>query len=87
MTLELNILITIFTAITLGVLSWMAWKVQEMSATVATIETSLKYGEEKFVNHERDLLELRARITACEIALAQFKITLGNKNHRPSSAG
>jgi hypothetical protein len=59
---------TILLAIVLGVMSWIGYTVQQTSVAIAVLGSTN-------ANHERELLELRARVQAVEIQLAQFKRT------------
>jgi hypothetical protein len=57
---------TILLAVVLGVMSWVGYTTQQTSVAVAV-------AAEKGAMHERELLDLRARVTACELALARLR--------------
>lgn len=59
---------TIILAVVLGVLSWIGYTTQQTSVSIAVIV-------EKNANHDRELLDLRARVAAVEIQLAQMRRT------------
>ena len=64
---------TILLACLLGVMGWSAKTTFDMSREVSGITSSLVSGEKRDNAIERDMIELRARITACEIQLAALK--------------
>lgn len=57
---------TILLALVLGVMSWVGYTTQQTAVSVAV-------AAEKASMHDRELLDLRARVTACEIQLARLK--------------
>jgi hypothetical protein len=63
---------TILLVIGLGVMSWQAKTTFESSLDLAAIKTTLTLSHDKDVNQDVQLESLRARITACEIALAKL---------------
>lgn len=67
------LLIGLLAAMALGTLSWIAYTTHRTAVSVAEIGAELKAGHEKFANHERELIELRAKVALVEIGLAQLK--------------
>jgi uncharacterized membrane protein len=56
---------TILLGIVLGVMSWVGYTTQQTSVAVAV-------AAEKSATHDRELLDLRQRMAAVEIKLAQY---------------
>lgn len=71
--LLINHLGTALQAIMLALLAWNAKTTHETALKVAAIDASIKAAHEKDQSHDRELADLRARITQCEIALAALK--------------
>lgn len=67
-----NTLHTVMLAATLGLLSWNAYTTQQLTTTVARLEEKIQSSAVSISNHDRDLIELRARVTTCEIRLAEL---------------
>ena len=57
---------TVLLAIVLGVVSWVGYTVQQTAVTMAVIVSTN-------ANHDRELLELRSRVAAVEIALVRLQ--------------
>lgn len=57
---------TILLAIVLGVLSWVGYTTQNTSVALAVVV-------EKNSNHDRELLDLRTRLSALEIQMVQLR--------------
>lgn len=64
---------TILLACLIGVGGWNAKTTFDMSREVSSITSALSAGEKRDSTQERDLIELRARITQCEIEIAKLK--------------
>lgn len=59
---------TVLLAVTLAVLSWIGYTTQQTATSVAVLA-------EKGVTQDREILDLRARVAAVEIQLAQIRRT------------
>ncbi len=67
-----NTLHSIMLAATLGVLSWNAYTTQQLTTAVARMEERQQAIVSESSNLDRDLMELRSRVTLCEIKLAEL---------------
>lgn len=64
---------------TLGLLGWVANTAQSTSVEVGKLSTSMSNITREQDSVEREMIELRTRIAACEIALATLKVTAAGK--------
>ena len=67
---------TILMAIALGVLAWIARTTHQSAKSIAVVDARMEHGGRKFEQHELEILNLRARVTECEIDLARLKEAL-----------
>lgn len=56
-----------------GLLGWIGLTVQDTSVKLARLDQAMIAGTERDQANARDILELRARVATCEIALAQLR--------------
>lgn len=65
---------TILMCVTLGLLGWVTKTTQDTSVQVAKQTAALESVMKTQSNTDRELLELRTRITSVEISLASLKV-------------
>lgn len=70
---------TILMLCTLGLLGWVATTAQSTSVEVGKLSTALVSMTKEQDSVERELIELRTRVAACEIGLATLKVASGTK--------
>lgn len=64
---------TILIAAVLSVMSWVGYTTQQTSVAVAVAAEKAASAAERAAVHDRELLDLRARMLQCEIAIARFR--------------
>lgn len=74
-----NNLNSILLVVTLGVLGWIGATAQSTSVEVGKLSTSMANMAKAQDSTERELIELRTRIAACEIGLATLKVATSGK--------
>jgi hypothetical protein len=60
-------------AIVIALLGWIAITVQQTAVKMGHVEEGLSFGATRDSTNERDIVELRARVVACEIGLATLR--------------
>ena len=68
-----NTTLAVVTAVVIALLAWIGGTVQETAVRVARIETAADASMLRAASTERDLLDLRTRVSAVEIELAKLK--------------